>query len=68
LAFFYYLLYYTAFNNYVPKEGIAALVVVEKNVGITERFFNNHYIGILQMQITSKDKPALQTAGKAQSA
>ena len=43
-------------------------MVVEKNVGITERFFNNHYIGILQMQITSKDKPALQTAGKAQSA
>ena len=34
---------YTAFHKYVPKYGIAVYVVVEKNVYITERFFDNHY-------------------------
>jgi hypothetical protein len=34
---------YTAFHNNVPNDGIAAKVVVEKNVRIPERFFDNHY-------------------------
>ena len=28
-------------------------MVVEKNVGITERFFNNHYIRIIGMRFTN---------------
>jgi len=30
-------------QNSTPKFGIAAEVVVEKNVRISERFFDNHY-------------------------
>jgi len=34
---------YTDFHKYVPKNGIAVYVVVEKNIYIAERFFDNHY-------------------------
>jgi len=34
------------FQDNVLKSGIALLVVIEKNAGISERFFDNHFTGI----------------------
>jgi len=44
---------YTAFQKYIPKHGRAVSVVVEKNVRIAERFFDNHYKPAADGQIST---------------
>ena len=45
---------YTAFQNFIPNQENAAKGVVEKNVPITERFFDNPYKRVFPSQFTIK--------------